>query len=277
MDKELIKAEIEKQGHTVREFTVLKNGCNLLAWNIDYNKSNYSIVPNIYIDMLLNELPECISKKATADFIIDFHNQHLLADINIKEMLKPENILKGVYIALQQKSEEDILKKDCQFDDLEQYLIYSYRDEYHIKLNKQTINGMELDEEELWKNAYENTAKNIEFISFKELATRLPENDDRRAILGNDLCPAYALTNKLNYKGAGSILCKKELGEYAKAYGLDRVAAIPSNINEWILVDIYQDGIDLDELTDILKEVNDTQVDEAERLSYKVYIIDLRG
>lgn len=87
-------------------------------------------------------------------------------------------------------------------------------------------------------------------------------------------CPMYVLTNKDYRDGAVQMLNKGALDCAADRIGTDSLIILPSSIHELIILPV-SDEDDLDrihELADIVREVNDTQVERTEVLSYHVYL-----
>lgn len=81
--------------------------------------------------------------------------------------------------------------------------------------------------------------------------------------------PMYVLTNREKMNGAICILYSQVLVDFAQAIGND-LFILPSSIHEVILVPA-EPGITMEELERMVKEVNETQVEEEEVLSNRVY------
>ena len=80
----------------------------------------------------------------------------------------------------------------------------------------------------------------------------------------------YILTNRRRRFGAAEILDKKTLRRIADKVG-DGFIVLPSSIHETIVLP-PKDAKTYDGLAKMVREVNDTQVDREERLSYHVYV-----
>ena len=84
--------------------------------------------------------------------------------------------------------------------------------------------------------------------------------------------PLYALLNKKGFFGATGILDKKILASFAWEMDKD-LYILPSSIHEVLLYpDLGQ--TDMEELDQIVREVNVTQVSISERLADHVYYYD---
>lgn len=89
-------------------------------------------------------------------------------------------------------------------------------------------------------------------------------------LLGNgDRKPMYVLSNKKGVYGASCILYKDVLREFSECQNCDLIV-LPSSIHEVII--IPDDGtIDMENVKEIVRIVNDTELKEEEFLSYEVY------
>jgi hypothetical protein len=87
--------------------------------------------------------------------------------------------------------------------------------------------------------------------------------------------PMYVLTNREKMNGAICILYSQVLNDFAQAIGND-LFILPSSIHEVILVPA-EPGITKEELERMVKEVNETQVEEEEVLSNQVYFFSRRS
>ena len=81
--------------------------------------------------------------------------------------------------------------------------------------------------------------------------------------------PVYILTNSKKVNGASCILYKNLLRNFACEKN-ENFYIIPSSIHEVLLVPESQ-GLKMDELKSMVQEVNDTELDREEILSYSVY------
>ena len=80
----------------------------------------------------------------------------------------------------------------------------------------------------------------------------------------------YILTNRRRRFGAAEILDRKTLRMVADKIG-DGFIVLPSSVHETIVLPSREDA-EYKRLADMVREVNDTQVDAEERLSYHVYV-----
>ena len=127
-------------------------------------------------------------------------------------------------------------------------------------------------EEELYEAAIKNTPI-IKPACFLSMSEKMAE------IMGTDALPTippekemHFLSNQKTCMSSGVILYENQLKQVADMLNVARLNLIPSSIHEWLVV---PEGLmEPDEISDIIKEVNETQVLEEERLSDHVYFYD---
>ena len=136
--------------------------------------------------------------------------------------------------------------------------------------------------EELYRAATENTPRlrSYELKGMKEMLCEIMQKEKAAERfdceeLVEELeygIPMYVLSNKYRSEGAACILYPDLLKDFSYSIG-GSFYIIPSSIHEVLL--IPADSIDnSEELREIIKEVNDTQLIEEEILSYSLYYYD---
>ncbi len=80
----------------------------------------------------------------------------------------------------------------------------------------------------------------------------------------------YVMSNESKMNGAAGIIFTEKLQEFAEEKGSD-IYIIPSSIHELILVPSVG-SMGAQDIKEMVKEVNDTQLDVQDRLSYNVYL-----
>ena len=83
--------------------------------------------------------------------------------------------------------------------------------------------------------------------------------------------PLYVLTNGRKFKGASLITRENILKDVSERVGGDFVL-LPSSIHEVIIVPVDQSTGKMDEFTEMVKFVNNNEVDPTERLSDHAYL-----
>lgn len=121
-----------------------------------------------------------------------------------------------------------------------------------------------IDQEEMERNAYANTCQKLtaEFIDMGQILG-MPRDEERKM---------YILTNENRFFGAGAFLYPGVLKEAQKRLGRN-FYILPSSVHECILVPVST-TFDQEELTQMVTEINETQVDPREILSNQAYYYD---
>lgn len=132
-----------------------------------------------------------------------------------------------------------------------------------------------VSEEELYQAVTENMENTDHGIiqNLAQLITQMAGLVEIPEGLKNDVCPMYVLSNKKKQNGAVQMLNKRMLKTAATMFGRDFMV-LPSSVHEVLLVPVTEDMEEKDyavNFADMVREVNDTQVEDAEILSYHVY------
>ena len=146
-------------------------------------------------------------------------------------------------------------------------------------ITNQILENFGITKEELDQVAMENLSK--EPISFKSMIETLiekmgiPKEQEQMVFPGPDDGLMNILSNDSYFYGASAILDKATMRKISDQLGGDFII-LPSSVHEVIILDINKmsDQMDGDFLTNMVQEVNATQVAPDEVLSDSVYIYD---
>ena len=150
-----------------------------------------------------------------------------------------------------------------------------------ILIHNDHMEAWGVTEDELYAAAFRNTPElmGYGFSSMKEVMLEIMgsgtveldriESLPSREELEKDTFPMYVLTNHYKLHGAGCILYKNLLKEIAEKWECD-ICIIPSSIHETILIPMSTVG-NCEEITQMVREVNRTQVMSEEVLSDHAY------
>lgn len=129
-----------------------------------------------------------------------------------------------------------------------------------------------IEKEQLVKDALLNTSRKLPYTiqGMEALIAELSGSQPR--ITGEELM--YILTNEEKYYGAAVILYPHVLNHIAKVLKKN-FYILPSSVHECILVP-DQGQYSRIELKRMVKEVNDSQVEDEEILSYEIYYYDCK-
>ncbi len=262
---------------------VTKNN-NVKLTGIAVMKEGADIGPYIYLDEFYREYE---SGGMKSDEIVDEVCRLILKhwedvpDVDISGFCNWETVHGDIYPKLvDAEQNKELLEKIPHRDFLDLAVVYYAIARDHMKEDSGTIlihNGhMEIwgqEEEDLYQTALMNMRADgeadlitIERIVEHMLGITFPEQDGN-ASKDKDM---YILTNHRRRFGAAEILDKKTLRMIADKVG-DGFIVLPSSIHETIILP-PKDVKKYDGLAKMVREVNDTQVDMEERLSYHVYV-----
>lgn len=187
----------------------------------------------------------------------------------------PEWILEHITIGLQTCSDNDIIKRPCDLDGIEQYLFLKGKlsdTSYSIKITPNILSHAGIDENCAWEKAMENLCTDTQITSLTKLLS------DMSAIPSD--APSepdihlHVITNSEKYKGAATIMNRKALRSFAREHHTNMLFVLPSSVHEMI-ISPFTAKTTADELSAIVREVNETQVAPEERLTDRAYILCL--
>lgn len=137
-----------------------------------------------------------------------------------------------------------------------------------------------VDEDELFKIALLNTQRlfrgsvmSMASVMMDLLSDRMDDEYSSEffdMVVSEDVVPMYVCSNSQKVNGAGVILYKDLLKQFAEKTGSD-FYILPSSIHETLLVPV-SDQMEVEALRSMVREVNATQVAPEEVLSDNVYI-----
>lgn len=274
-----IVAELKSRGYNAQVKEVVKNGTMHEAIVI---RGNEKIFPAIYTENLIAEA--AMNGKGigeVTDSVINiYRNQDILdQDIlgfDVENLQNREFVLSHLYIGLQKKSTEDIEKSNCGFEGIESYLYIRLRTEndkiYSVKVSKETLEHSCITLEEAWKNARINTNSETVVLRMDDAMGRpsggecIPEDDDSAFM--------YIVTNKKELHGASAILNDEALMKLSEKLGTRKFIVLPSSVHE-MLVMPFKEDIDIEALNLMVALINRTKICPEERLTDRVYVIEL--
>ena len=260
--------------------TVRKNGDVMKDAICVKNDSN--IAPTIYMDSLKTEdIDEAV------EVVTNIINQNASPNINISLLTDSEFICDHVRIGIQKESEEEMVKKPAGNDlpGVEQYL-YIHKSEsgenyssWSVKIKLNMLEQAGLEEEKVWEIARRNTFNSTTLRSMTEVMSDImgEDFDEIGSIVSNKM---FIVSNREQNKGASAILNHEMLKKFALEHcpeasdGSRSFVVLPSSIHECIL--LPTDGtVSIDEFSEMVKEVNATQLQPEEVLVDHAFIITI--
>ena len=265
----------------VRKRDVIKNN-NVKLAAIEVVKEGAGIGPCVYLDEFYREYE---SQGMIFDEIVDEVYRLILKyeedapDFDISGFQSWETVHSDIYPKLvNAEQNKELLEKIPHRNFMDLAVVYYAVARDHAQQDIGTIliyNGhMEIwgqEEENLYQTAMMNMRADgeadiitIEMIVERILGVPFPKKDSNAS---HDM---YILTNRCKRFGAAEILDKKTLRMIADKVG-DRFIILPSSLHETIVLP-PKDETEYEGLAEMVREVNNTQVDIEERLSYHVYM-----
>ena len=187
----------------------------------------------------------------------------------------PEWILEHITIGLQSCSDDDIIKRPCDLDGIEQYLFLKGKlsdTRYSVKITPTILSHAGIDENRAWEKAIENLCADTQITSLTKLLSDMSGIPiDASAEPDINL---HVITNSEKYEGAAAIMNRKALRSFAREHHTNMLFVLPSSVHE-MMISPFTEKTTADELSAIVREVNETQVAPEERLTDRAYILCL--
>ena len=274
MNREEIITELKNRGYNAQVHDVTKNGVAMEA--IQINNGN-TIEPVIYTEPYIADADRTGKTVAVVvDAIIDYYHHSKGFDFDVDLLSDRKFVLEHLYVAMQRKSNEDLVFVDCNFDDIEAYVVLRCETDheagYSIKMTQALLEHAGISEILATNTALKHTYAEAELISMScMLKDMLNASDDD---FSDEENPLYVLTNSRRHNGASAILNREKLVEFGKKYNAHKIVCIPSSIHEWLLLP-YREGMCIDYFNKMIQEVNMTQVEPYERLGDHAIIVNI--
>lgn len=142
-----------------------------------------------------------------------------------------------------------------------------------VLVNNDLASVLGMEESDLYDAAFRNTRKLLPpvFRDIKDMLSDLMTDEDERAMLEDMPMDQklYVVTNRYNFAGASVLLYEDILNDISTELGSD-LYILPASVNEVLVLTVSHDK-DPDALAHIVNEINECDVDEADRLSNSVY------
>ena len=274
MTREMIIEELQNRGYNALAQNSIKNGVELEGISI---RDNSNIAPIIYTEAII-ERAEKEEKKLfeVVSAIIGIYESSRAVDLDVDSLFNRDFVLSHIYIGLQKDSTEDIIKRNSGLDGIESYLYIrrekSKEESFSVKITDMLFAKAKISLDEAWSNAEANTNAETKIESMAKVMSEMMGFEYSEEM--DEITPFYILSNTCKMKGASAVLNKKVLSEFGEKYHTDRVVVLPSSIHEMLIVP-YTEDIDLNTFSEMVGEVNNTEVDPTERLTDRAYIITL--
>lgn len=275
MTREMIITELANRGYKAEAQNSIKNGVELEGIRI---LTDSNIAPIIYTEkMIENAENENKSLDEVVSAIISIYESKKSFKFDVNMLFDRDFILNSIYVGLQKVSTEDIEKKLCEdFEGIESYLYIrgeaDREGSYSIKVSKAILDRANISELEAWEQAQTNTEAETSLESMAKVMCKMMNMEYSEDM--DEMTPFFIISNKSKVKGASAILNKKVLAEFGERYHTNKIVVLPSSVHEMLLVP-YTEEIDLDTFSDMVGQVNRSEVDPTEQLVDRAFIITL--
>lgn len=186
-----------------------------------------------------------------------------------------EYVRKNIFIGVEKENQKDgYIKESTEYRGIQKYMYLDINMNNasevlaFIRVDKRFLEIVKMSEAEAWHYAEKNTFSASKIVGMKDLFPYMIHSENEAFL--------YTLTNKKAIRGAGGLLNKELIKEFANKHEVKKVLILPSSIHEILLVPIEDnEKINLDEMSMIVREVNRECVDEKEILSNEAYIFNV--
>lgn len=143
-----------------------------------------------------------------------------------------------------------------------------------ITVKDEHMNMWGVDANELMAHARENMEERqpVHIQSMLEVLRDMMGGEMPEEMMGGPEPAMYVMTNESKINGAAAMVFTDKLQEFAESHETN-FFILPSSIHEILLIPDNGE-MDVEQLTNMVREVNDTQVSPDEVLSYNVYFYD---
>lgn len=289
MKKELEKSIKEESGRSVKitQQQVTKNNGVILT-GLSIMEKGDSIAPTIYMNEEYQRFLEHQSMEYSLRNVLKQYEQFRLqkkVDVSfISDFEQMKDYIVYRLVSLERNTER--LKEMPYFQYLDLAVVFYCQVSTDkncnaaIPIYNKHMKMWKTDKDELLKLAKDNTPRLFpcELTSMHSMISEIikesgeEEQEMWEELSGQECMPMYILSNTYKFNGASVILYQNVLRDFAVACNRN-FYLLPSSIHEVILVP-EESGTTLEELTQMVMEVNQTQVEEEEVLSDHAYYFD---
>ncbi|SHI97178.1 hypothetical protein SAMN02745229_03916 [Butyrivibrio fibrisolvens DSM 3071] len=273
MTREMIISELTNRGYNATAQDSTKNG--VVLEGIIIRTEGSAIAPVIYTEQLISRAEE--EGKSLDDVvsrIIDTYEAHKDTTFNIAELTDRDFVLSHIRIGLQKASNEDLIKGASELEGIESYLYIGGEmgeDGYSIKVSASYLENASVSESEAWEQARKNTFADTQIESMAKVMSELmgvPYDEEMESEM-----PMYIITNRKKMKGASAICDRKHLAEFTEQHHTKKLLVLPSSVHEMIIIP-YTDDMDIEMFSDMVSQVNASEVAPEERLTDRAYVLE---
>lgn len=299
-----VKSQVEKGTEVTLHQVVKNNGITLDA--ISILRENYGTAPNIYLNAYYEQYQNGRELESiSSEIMMLYHNIQVQTRIDLSRLEQFEGIRSNIiYRLVNYKKNKEILKDTPHIRFVDLAIIFYClvdKDEEGIgsfRISNELAEKWNVSSQQLMKQAQRNMQKlfpaklttmeellsgmlkadmNQMFENYEDILEPEQIREDTENIVSriledmreNRTVEMFVLTNHMGINGAGTILYPDILKNFAELCR-SNLYLLPSSIHEFIIVPKYE-FIRKEELTQMVQEVNESQVAPEEILSDHVY------
>lgn len=260
--------------YEIKVIRVTKNN-DVELTGIAITRQEDSIFPTIYLEGLYEEFKEGARLSTLVEKIINCHEEQSMAlELDMDFFRDYSRVKDRIFYKLVSFEKNKKFLKDAphlRWNDLAIVFYYALEDDVveggSIAVKRQHMLMWKQNAESLYRQANRNTKRGMPelLVSMRELVMELTGVWIREA----DTIPMYVLTNQDKRFGAAAMLYSEKIGELAERFGSD-LLILPSSIHEVLLIP-DDHSREYAFYRQMVEEVNRTQVEPEEVLSYGLY------
>ncbi len=271
-----IVSALNSRGYQASLQDTTKNG--VIFQGIRIKRDDVQVIaPVIYTDNIISDaMEQGKTLEDVVDIITAIYDRNCTPDIDVNLFKDKDFVLSHVYIGIQKSSNEDLIKSTCDFEGLETYLYVKHDNlgrSYSIKLQDRHLDIIGISADEAWVNAESNTFADTIVMSMGDMLANMIGAD--ASSMPDDI-PMYVISNHSGYRGGANVLDRNAIKRLADEVRTNRFFVCPSSISEMILIPITKDTKgNLDMLSEMVKEINETVVQPEDRLVDKAFVMEI--
>lgn len=147
-----------------------------------------------------------------------------------------------------------------------------------ILIHNRFLDYWEVGADILYKTAEENMRNDFQTIAMKDIAEAVMDDISAEACVEEMMFDMYVLNTHARIYGAVGMLNKALLNAFMQKHQTDKLIILPSSIHEVLLIPLNEkmteDDVEESEFHRIVREINETELDEEDFLSNSVYVYD---
>ena len=190
---------------------------------------------------------------------------------NSMNIIRNKNeLISSLTLGLQPDAEntEDMITRNTPYEGISACLMVfdaTPEGNYSVRHGIRRLLDMEgITPEDAWEKAMKNIQKDTRVMSMSKALTGEENPDDE----------LFVITNAEKANGASCILNEDVVRKFAQMHGTHRIAVIPSSRHEMLIVPHpYHICESIDELSKLVKQVNESTVDPEDRLTDRAYTL----